>query len=594
MCSKLDHYGDLVLHLTLYHSLAGALHYLTFTRPDFSYVVQHVCRYMHAPREPHFYALKRIIRYVRGTLDYGLQLHISNTVKLTAYMNAEWGYMHLNCEEVIHVLNLFKEWGNRLEQGMEHKPVIVEVFYDLRGDYRVVYHDPCLGRPTAKGVGLCMASSHNGNHREDDFTPLETIRMFLDTIGRLKSFWEHSPKKPKIYHRGKEMDFRSFMVGGIDGEFHFKPEGGFADGEGNSLSNRSVNNEASVIDVAPLNFAPPSHVPENIGDSNDVSSGGDIIREVKRLHKSSKITVVDDASDPLDVDIDPGIHEFPSAKELKDFTDCHFVVAHVTPPPWKHHLRDISLEKLYDIHDRTDTRHAILDNILNSQTRQLMSALEKVRASCDAIRERENKKDKAYAELERKCNEALLMGFTVSTTDLCLKRKNGLIIRKPCPCFAPKLKDLNLRVRLKNFETQLLQDIDSLKQDQATVVSKVDPDMATKLIRSDKMDFLIVKLVKSAMFQGRCAAFKEVASLKEPFILEKMPGYRSSSKEEFDRASDGLANASYPFPAEVTVDPYASVDKLLSKKLQSLHSKPASSCSNPLSFEGSSYVKISM
>ncbi|GKE33175.1 hypothetical protein Tco_1452497 [Tanacetum coccineum] len=171
-----------------------------------------------------------------------------------------------------------------------------------------------------------------------------------------------------------------------------------------------------------------------------------------------------------------------------------------------------------------------------------MSALEKVRASCDAIRERENKKDKAYAELERKCNEALLMGFT----------------------------------------------------DQATMVSKVDPDMATKLIRSDKMDFLIVKLVKAAMFQGRCAAFKEVASLKEPFILEKMPGYRSSLKEEFDRAGDGLANASYPFPAEVTVDPYASVDKQLSKKPQSLHSKPASSCSNPSSFEGSSYVKISM
>ncbi|GKC48505.1 hypothetical protein Tco_1071250, partial [Tanacetum coccineum] len=90
--------------------------------------------------------------------------------------------------------------------------------------------------------------------------------LTLYNRGGLKSFWEHSPKKPIIYHRGKEMDFRSFMVGGIDGEFHFEPGGGFADGEGNSLSNRSVNNEASVIDVAPLNFAPPSYVPENIRD----------------------------------------------------------------------------------------------------------------------------------------------------------------------------------------------------------------------------------------------------------------------------------------------------------------------------------------
>nr|GFA02401.1 hypothetical protein [Tanacetum cinerariifolium]GFA02795.1 hypothetical protein [Tanacetum cinerariifolium] len=35
-----------------------------------------------------------------------------------------------------------------------------------------------------------------------------------------------------------------------------------------------------------------------------------------------------DPSDPLDVDSDPDIHEFPSAKELKDFTDCHWVVVH--------------------------------------------------------------------------------------------------------------------------------------------------------------------------------------------------------------------------------------------------------------------------
>ncbi|GKF66378.1 hypothetical protein Tco_0192895, partial [Tanacetum coccineum] len=39
-----------------------------------------------------------------------------------------------------------------------------------------------------------------------------------------------------------------------------------------------------------------------------------------------------DASTPLGVDSDPDIHEFPSARELKDATICHWVVAHVTPP----------------------------------------------------------------------------------------------------------------------------------------------------------------------------------------------------------------------------------------------------------------------
>ncbi|GKE57293.1 ribonuclease H-like domain-containing protein, partial [Tanacetum coccineum] len=62
--SKLGDDGDPVSNPTLYRSLACSLQYLTFTRPDITYAVQHVCLYMHDPREPHFLALKRILRYV--------------------------------------------------------------------------------------------------------------------------------------------------------------------------------------------------------------------------------------------------------------------------------------------------------------------------------------------------------------------------------------------------------------------------------------------------------------------------------------------------------------------------------------------------
>ncbi|GJR33609.1 hypothetical protein Tco_1209293 [Tanacetum coccineum] len=40
---------------------------------------------------------------------------------------------------------------------------------------------------TAKGMGLRMADSHNGNHHKDGFTPLETIRRLLSII------WEKIP-----------------------------------------------------------------------------------------------------------------------------------------------------------------------------------------------------------------------------------------------------------------------------------------------------------------------------------------------------------------------------------------------------------------
>nr|GEY78224.1 ribonuclease H-like domain-containing protein [Tanacetum cinerariifolium] len=88
--SKLGIDGDPVSDPTLYRSLAGSLQNLTFTRSNISYAVQQVCLYMHDPREPHFMALNMILRYVRGTLDYGLQLFSSSTIDLVAYSNVDW------------------------------------------------------------------------------------------------------------------------------------------------------------------------------------------------------------------------------------------------------------------------------------------------------------------------------------------------------------------------------------------------------------------------------------------------------------------------------------------------------------------------
>ncbi|XP_026398635.1 uncharacterized protein LOC113294458 [Papaver somniferum] len=78
---------------TLYRSLAGALQYLTFTRPDISYAVQQVCLFMHDPREPHMQALRRILRYLQGTINHGLFLSVSTISGIHAYSDADWaGY----------------------------------------------------------------------------------------------------------------------------------------------------------------------------------------------------------------------------------------------------------------------------------------------------------------------------------------------------------------------------------------------------------------------------------------------------------------------------------------------------------------------
>ena len=45
---------------------------------------------MHDPRESHLAALKRLLRYVRGTIDFGLVLHRSPSAELVVYTDADW------------------------------------------------------------------------------------------------------------------------------------------------------------------------------------------------------------------------------------------------------------------------------------------------------------------------------------------------------------------------------------------------------------------------------------------------------------------------------------------------------------------------
>jgi hypothetical protein len=82
--------GDPVADPTDFRSLAGALQYLTFTRPNIAYAVQQICLHMHDPREPHLAALKRILRYVPGTLHLGLLLRPSAQTELVVYSDADW------------------------------------------------------------------------------------------------------------------------------------------------------------------------------------------------------------------------------------------------------------------------------------------------------------------------------------------------------------------------------------------------------------------------------------------------------------------------------------------------------------------------
>ncbi|XP_028547538.1 uncharacterized protein LOC114578499 [Dendrobium catenatum] len=73
----------------LYHKLAGSLQYLSVTRPDIAFATNRICQHMHAPTEQHFKSLKRLLRYIKGTLHYGLPLTLGN-LQLSTYTDADW------------------------------------------------------------------------------------------------------------------------------------------------------------------------------------------------------------------------------------------------------------------------------------------------------------------------------------------------------------------------------------------------------------------------------------------------------------------------------------------------------------------------
>jgi histone deacetylase 1/2 len=75
---------------TRYRSIVGALQYITLTRPDLSFSVNKVCQFLHAPTTVHWTAVKKVLRYLRGTLTLGLHFRRSPSTLVSAFSDAEW------------------------------------------------------------------------------------------------------------------------------------------------------------------------------------------------------------------------------------------------------------------------------------------------------------------------------------------------------------------------------------------------------------------------------------------------------------------------------------------------------------------------
>src|SRR5882757_5280586 len=75
---------------TLYRQLVGSLLYLTHSRPGLSFAVGHVARYMQTPHESHWKAAKRILRYIRGTIWFGIHYSTRGKPLLVGFTDSYW------------------------------------------------------------------------------------------------------------------------------------------------------------------------------------------------------------------------------------------------------------------------------------------------------------------------------------------------------------------------------------------------------------------------------------------------------------------------------------------------------------------------
>lgn len=75
---------------SLYRKIVGSLLYLTATKPDIMFSTSLLARFMHKPSKKHYEAAKRVLRYIQGTIDFGIEYVVGKFALLIGYCDSDW------------------------------------------------------------------------------------------------------------------------------------------------------------------------------------------------------------------------------------------------------------------------------------------------------------------------------------------------------------------------------------------------------------------------------------------------------------------------------------------------------------------------
>ena len=114
--------GSSLTDASQYRSVVGILQYFVFTRPYISFTVNRLSQFMHNPTTEHWIAVKRVLRYLSGTLGHGIFLRKQVNPNLHAFSDADWAgdsddYVSTN-GFIIYLGNQPISWTSKKQQGV--------------------------------------------------------------------------------------------------------------------------------------------------------------------------------------------------------------------------------------------------------------------------------------------------------------------------------------------------------------------------------------------------------------------------------------------------------------------------------------------
>ena len=74
----------------MYHQMICSLMYLTNTRPDICFIMNTLSHFLMDPRHVHLMVAKHAVRYLKGTIDYGLKYEVNEKIDLEGYVELDW------------------------------------------------------------------------------------------------------------------------------------------------------------------------------------------------------------------------------------------------------------------------------------------------------------------------------------------------------------------------------------------------------------------------------------------------------------------------------------------------------------------------